>query len=155
VISEAPRIPILQIEDYLVASIQTELHDQIAVQFKDDLLQRIYTTKTRGVVIDLTAMEVVDSFIARIIGELAEMARLMGTKVVVTGLQPAVAITLVELGVEMHGIVTALNLEKGIATLRHMVHNELLAPAPGRDRDTDSFGKPGAVWPHSGSGKTN
>jgi len=116
-----PRIPILQIESFLIASIQTELHDQAAVQFKDDLLQRIYETKARGVLIDLTAIDVVDSFIARIIGDLAEMARLMGALVVVTGLQPAVAITLVELGVELHGVVTALNLEKGLAALRQLV----------------------------------
>jgi rsbT antagonist protein RsbS len=121
---EVTRIPILQIENFLVASIQTELHDKTALQFKDDLLQRIYDTKARGLVMDLTAIEVVDSFIARILGDVAEMADLMGAKVVVTGLQPAVAITLVELGVEMHGVITALNLEKGIATLRRSVGQE-------------------------------
>jgi rsbT antagonist protein RsbS len=118
-----PRIPILQIENFLVASIQTELHDKIAIQFKDDLLQRVYETKSRGLVLDLTAIDVVDSFIARIIGDLAEMAGLMGAIVVVTGLQPAVAITLVELGVEMREVVTALNLEKGIEMLRKLVAN--------------------------------
>jgi rsbT antagonist protein RsbS len=118
------RIPILQIENFLVASIQTELHDQTALKFKDDLLQRIYETKARGLVLDLTAIEVIDSFIARVIGDLAEMAGLMGATVVVTGLQPAVAITLVELGVQMRGVVTALNLEKGIATLRRLVADE-------------------------------
>lgn len=121
---EVTRIPILQIENFLVASIQTELHDKTALQFKDDLLQRIYDTKARGLVMDLTAIEVVDSFIARILGDVAEMADLMGAKVVVTGLQPAVAITLVELGVEMHDVITALNLEKGIATLRRSVGQE-------------------------------
>ncbi len=118
-----PRIPILQIENFLVTSIQTELHDKTALQFKDDLLQRIYDTKARGLVLDLTAIDMVDSFIARIIGDLAEMADLMGATVVVTGLQPAVAITLVELGVEMHQVVTALNLEKGIMVLRQLVAN--------------------------------
>jgi rsbT antagonist protein RsbS len=86
-------------------------------------LQRIYDTKARGLVLDLTAIDVVDSFIARIIGDLAEMADLMGATVVVTGLQPAVAITLVELGVEMREVVTALNLEKGIMVLRQLVAN--------------------------------
>jgi rsbT antagonist protein RsbS len=124
VILSAPHIPILQIENYLVASVQTELHDKTAVQFKDDLLQRIYETKARGVVIDLTAIDVVDSFIARIIGELADMADLMGAMVVVTGLQPPVAITLVELGVEMKGVVTALNLQKGIDVLRRLVADQ-------------------------------
>jgi rsbT antagonist protein RsbS len=130
-ILDIPRIPILQIENYLVASVQTELHDQTALQFKDDLLQRIYETKARGVVIDLTAIEVVDSFIARVIGDLAEMASLMGAIVVVTGLQPAVAITLVELGVEMRRVVTVLNLEKGIATLRQLVAAEFGMAQPG------------------------
>ncbi|HID08480.1 MAG TPA: STAS domain-containing protein, partial [Armatimonadetes bacterium] len=114
-------IPILAVEDFLIASVQTELHDHAAVQFKDDSLRRVYETKARGVLIDLTAIEVVDSFIARIIGDVADMARLMGARVVVTGLQPAVAITLVELGVEMRGVVTALNLEKGLAALRQLV----------------------------------
>ncbi len=118
------RIPILQIENFLVASIQTELHDQTAIHFKDDLLQRIYETKARGLVLDLTAIDVVDSFIARIIGDLAEMAGLMGATVVVTGLQPAVAITLVELGVELRGVMTALDLEKGISTLHQLVADE-------------------------------
>ena len=119
--AEVVRIPILQIEEYLVASIQTALHDRAAEQFRDDLLARIYETKSKGLILDLTAMDVVDSFIARIIGDVAEMASLMGTTVVVTGLQPAVAVTLVELGVELPGVVTALNLEKGIAALRERV----------------------------------
>jgi rsbT antagonist protein RsbS len=121
---EFVRIPILQIEDYLVASIQTPLHDTQAVQFKDDLLQRIYETKSRGLVLDLTAIDVVDSFMARIVGDVAEMAGLMGARVVVTGLQPAVAITLVELGVELPNVVTALNLERGIAALRKLKDTE-------------------------------
>jgi rsbT antagonist protein RsbS len=117
---ELVRIPILQIEDYLVASIQMPLHDTQAEQFKDDLLQRIYDTKSRGLVLDLTAIDVVDSFMARIVGDVAEMAGLMGARVVVTGLQPAVAITLVELGVELRNVVTALNLERGITALRKL-----------------------------------
>jgi rsbT antagonist protein RsbS len=114
------RIPILQIQDFLVASVQTALHDQAATQFRDDLLLRIYETKAKGLILDLTAMDVVDSFIAKLTGDIAEMAALMGTRVVVTGLQPAVAVTLVELGVELRGVVTALNLEKGIEILRRL-----------------------------------
>jgi rsbT antagonist protein RsbS len=121
---EVARIPILQIENYLVASIQTALHDKAATQFRDDLLERIYATKARGLILDLTAVDVVDSFLARLIGDIAEMASLMGTTVVITGLQPEVAITLVELGVELKGVTTALNLEKGIAALRKMVEKE-------------------------------
>ncbi len=118
------RIPILQIEDFLVASIQVALHDRSAVQFRDDLLQRIHETKAKGLIIDLTAVDIVDSFIGRLIGDVAEMAALMGTRVVVSGLQPAVAITLTELGLELPGIITALNLEKGISTLRRLTREE-------------------------------
>jgi rsbT antagonist protein RsbS len=121
---EIYRIPILQIEDFLVASIQTPLHDAAAVQFKDDLLERIYSTKARGFVLDLTAIDVVDSFMARIVADVAEMAGLMGAHVVVTGLQPAVAISLVELGVEMTGVTTALDLDRGIRILRELVAPE-------------------------------
>jgi rsbT antagonist protein RsbS len=115
---ESLRIPILKIGDVLIASIQVALHDASAVQFKDDLLQKIYDTKARGLIVDLTAVDVVDSFIGRLISDIASMAGLMGTRVVITGLQPAVAITLVELGLELRGVYTALNLEKGLATLQ-------------------------------------
>ena len=112
---ESLRIPILKIGNVLIASIQTTLHDSSAVQFKDDLLQRIFETRARGLIVDLTAVEVVDSFIGRLISDIASMAGLMGTRVVITGLQPAVAITLVELGLELPQVLTALNLEKGLA----------------------------------------
>ena len=118
---EASRIPILKIEEFLVASVQVELYDQSAMVFKENLLQRIYETKAKGLILDLTAVEVVDSFMGRIITEVGAMAGLMGTRVVITGLQPAVAITLVELGLELTGVSTALNLEKGIAALRRMM----------------------------------
>jgi rsbT antagonist protein RsbS len=122
--TELIRIPILQIEDFLVASIQVSLHDRSAVQFRDDLLQRIYDTKAKGLIIDLTAVDIVDSFIGRLIGDVAEMASLMGTRVVVSGLQPAVAITLTELGLDLPGVITSLNLEKGISILRRLVQQE-------------------------------
>jgi rsbT antagonist protein RsbS len=109
------RIPILKIGNTLITSIQTELHDASAVQFKDDLLERIHTTRAQGVVIDLTAVDLVDSFIGRLISDIGAMCGLMGTQVVLTGIQPAVAITLVELGLELPRIRTALNLEKGLA----------------------------------------
>jgi rsbT antagonist protein RsbS len=118
---EASRIPILKIEEFLVASVQVELYDQSAMVFKENLLQRIYETKAKGLILDLTAVEVVDSFMGRIITEVGAMAGLMGTRVVITGLQPAVAITLVELGLELTGVSTALNLEKGIVALRRMM----------------------------------
>jgi rsbT antagonist protein RsbS len=121
---EFVRIPILQIEDYLVASIQTPLRDTQAERFKDDLLDRIYATKAHGLVLDLTAIDVVDSFMARIVGDVAEMAGLMGARVVVSGLQPAVAITLVEFGIELSSVTTALNLERGISALRKLREKE-------------------------------
>jgi rsbT antagonist protein RsbS len=123
-VAEAIRIPILQIEQFLVASIQVALHDASAVQFKDDLLARIHETKARGLILDLTALDVVDSFLGKLIGDVAEMAGLMGTTVVITGLRPAVAITLLELGLELEGVVTALNLEKGMDTLRRQLAME-------------------------------
>ena len=109
------RIPILKIGHTLIASIQAELHDASAVQLKDDLLECIHTTRARGVVIDLTAVAVVDSFIGRLSSDIGAMCGLMGTRVVLTGLQPAVAITLIELGLELPQVRTALNLEKGLA----------------------------------------
>ena len=121
------RIPILKISDILIASIQMELHDASAVQFKDDLLQQIYTTRAQAVIIDLTAVEVVDSFIGRLIADITAMTGLMGASVVLTGLQPAVAITLVELGLELPQVTTALNLEKGLRLLQQWVE--------GRDAD--------------------
>ncbi|MGB9737862.1 MULTISPECIES: STAS domain-containing protein [Chloroflexus] len=118
------RIPILKIGDILIASIQVALHDASAVQFKDDLLQKIHDTRARGVIIDLTALDVVDSFIGRLIADIAAMAGLMGARVVLTGLQPAVAITLVELGLELPRVLTALNLEKGLAMMQRMTAEE-------------------------------
>ncbi len=118
---ESLRIPILKIGDVLIASIQVALYDSSAVQFKEDLLNRIYETKARGLIVDLTAVEVVDSFIGRLISDIASMAGLMGTRVVITGLQPAVAITLVELGLELPQVLTALNLEKGLTMLQRQV----------------------------------
>lgn len=118
------RIPILKIGDILIASIQVALHDASAVQFKDDLLQKIHDTRARGVIIDLTALDVVDSFIGRLIADITAMAGLMGARVVLTGLQPAVAITLVELGLELPRVLTALNLEKGLAMMQRMTSEE-------------------------------
>ncbi len=118
------RVPILPIEQFLVASIQVPLHDSSAVQFRDDLLTEIHRTRDRGLILDMTAMDVVDSFLGKLIGDVAEMAGLMGATVVITGLQPAVAITLVELGLSLEGVVTALNLEKGMAYLRRRLAQE-------------------------------
>jgi rsbT antagonist protein RsbS len=112
------RIPILKLEEYLLASIQVDLDDHTALQFQEDLLNRIKATEAKGVVIDLTSVDLIDSFIAKVLGDVIQMANLMGTKVVLTGIRPAVAITLIDLGISMDGVKTALNLEQGLSKLK-------------------------------------
>ncbi|WP_243292534.1 STAS domain-containing protein [Bacillus sp. FJAT-47783] len=112
------RIPILKLYNCLLVSIQLELDDKTALQFQEDLLKKIHTTGARGVAIDLTSVEVIDSFIAKILGDVISMSKLMGAKVVLTGIQPAVAITLIELGIELEDVQTALDLEKGLERLQ-------------------------------------
>lgn len=112
------RIPILKLYNCLLISIQWELDDQTALQFQEDLLNKIHSTDANGVVIDLTSIDVIDSFIAKVLGDVVSMSKLMGVKVVLTGIQPAVAITLIELGIHLQDVQTALDLEKGIETLQ-------------------------------------
>ncbi len=112
------KIPILKIEDFLIASVQTELHDRMAEDLQHDIVGELGRTNARGVLIDVTALDIVDSFLGRMIGDTAKMTSMMGAKTVLVGLQPAVAITMVELGMELEGIHTALNMEKGIGWLR-------------------------------------
>lgn len=112
------RIPILQMDDLLLVTIQVDMHDHLAMTLQDDLTNRITQTHTRGVLIDISALEIVDSFIGRILGNIAKMSRVLDAETVVVGMQPAVAITLVELGLSLTGIRTALNVDKGMALLR-------------------------------------
>ena len=112
------RIPILKLRDYLLITIQVELDDQTAIQFQEDLLKKIHETAAKGIVIDLTSVEIIDSFIAKVIGDVVSMSSLMGAKVVLTGIQPAVAITLVDLGIHLENVPTALDLEKGLDKLQ-------------------------------------
>jgi rsbT antagonist protein RsbS len=112
------RIPILQMGDLLLVTIQVDMHDRLAMTLQDDLTHRITQTHTRGVLIDISALEIVDSFIGRILGNIAKMSRVLDAETVVVGMQPAVAITLVELGLSLTGIRTALNVDKGMALLR-------------------------------------
>ena len=112
------RIPILKLADCLLVSIQWELDDQTALQFQEDLLQKIHETSARGVVIDITSIDFMDSFIAKVLGDVINMSKLMGAMVVITGIQPAVAITLIELGIRLEDVLTALDLEKGLETLQ-------------------------------------
>jgi len=112
------KIPILQIEDLLLVSIQVDMHDRLALQLQDDLTLKISETNARGVLIDISSLEIVDSFIGRVIGNISAMARVLDAKTVVVGMQPAVAITLVELGLALDGVHTALNVSRGMALLR-------------------------------------
>lgn len=125
------RIPILKMGDSLVVSIQVDMHDRLAVTLHDELTQRIVDTDARGVLIDISALEVVDSFMGRMIGNIAAMARILAAETVVVGMQPAVAITLVELGLPLKGVRTALNLEKGMELLAASRKNR--QPMPGRE----------------------
>ena len=111
------RIPILKMGDCLLVSIQVDMHDRLAMQLQDDLTARIAETGSRGVLIDISALEMVDSFIGRMLGNIAAMSRVLDAQTVVVGMRPAVAITLVELGMSLPGVRTALNVEKGMALL--------------------------------------
>lgn len=117
------RVPILKLGDVLLVSIQVDLHDSLALSLQDDLAARIRQTRAKGVLIDISALDVVDSFIGRVFGGIGSMARLLGATTVLVGIRPAVAITLVELGLEMEGVQTALNLEKGLEVLRRAREN--------------------------------
>ena len=112
------RIPILKLHDCLLISIQWELDDATALQFQEDLLHKIHETNANGVVIDLTSIEIIDSFIAKVLGDVINMSKRMGAKVAITGIQPAVAITLVELGITLSDVMTAIDLEKGLEKLQ-------------------------------------
>lgn len=111
------RIPILKLKDCLIVSIQWELDDHTALQFQEDLLNKMHETNARGVVIDLTSVDFIDSFIAKVLGDVITMSKLMGAKVVITGMQPSVAITLIELGIRLENVLTALDLENGLEKL--------------------------------------
>lgn len=112
------RVPILKLEDFLLVSIQVDMHDQLALTLQDDLTQKIVATRARAVLIDISALEMVDSFMGRMLGNIAAMSRILDAQTVVVGMRPAVAITLVELGLSLPGIRTALNVDAGLRLLR-------------------------------------
>jgi rsbT antagonist protein RsbS len=112
------RIPILKIDRFLLVSIQVDMHDRLAMTLQEDLTNRIVQDRARGLLIDISALDIVDSFIGRMLANIAAMARVLDAKTVVVGMQPAVAITLVELGLSLPQIHTALNIDKGLALLR-------------------------------------
>ena len=117
------RIPILKMGEFLLVTIQVDMHDQLALSLQDDLTDRIAATGARGVLIDISSLQLVDSFIGRMIANIAAMARVLDAATVVVGMQPAVAITLVELGLSLPGVRTALNVERGMDLLQGAVHD--------------------------------
>jgi rsbT antagonist protein RsbS len=115
------KIPILRMGRFLLVTIQVDMHDRLALQLQDDLTARIVKDRAHGVLIDISSLEVVDSFIGRMISNIAAMASVLDARTVVVGMQPAVAITLVELGLSLEGVRTALDVDKGMALLREEV----------------------------------
>jgi rsbT antagonist protein RsbS len=112
------RIPILKVGDCLLVTIQVDMHDELAMSLQEDLTAQIAKYASRGVLIDISSLEIVDSFIGRMLANIAAMSRVLDAQTVLTGMQPAVAITLVELGMSLPGIKTALNVERGMELLR-------------------------------------
>ena len=127
------RIPILKMGEFLLVTIQVEMHDRLVVVLQDELTEAIVQHGSRGVLIDISALEIVDSFIGRALGNIASMSRVLDAETVVVGMRPAVAITLVELGLSLPGVRTALDAEKGMALIRKSL---------GAARETDGTGRP-------------
>jgi rsbT antagonist protein RsbS len=128
------RIPILKMGEFLLVTIQVDMHDRLAMTLQDDLTERIVKARARGVLIDISSLEVVDSFIGRMLGNIAAMSRVLDAQTVVVGMRPAVAITLVELGLSLPGVRTALNVERGMELLRGALGN---GHASSSDDDVD------------------
>jgi len=115
------RIPILKMGDFLLVTVQVDLYDRLAVGLESDLVNMINKHNARGVLIDISAVSIVDSFMGRILGNIAQMSKILDAHTVVVGMQPAVAITLIELGLPMTGVHTALNVEKGMELLKEKI----------------------------------
>lgn len=115
------RIPILRMGKFLLVTIQIDLYDRLATNLESDLVQMVNKTEARGVLIDISALSIVDSFMGRILGNIGSMSKIMDAETVVVGMQPAVAITLIELGLELKGVHTALNVEKGMELLSQKI----------------------------------
>jgi len=133
------QIPILKMDDFLLVTIQVDMHDRLALTLQDDLTQHVVQDGARGVLIDISSLEIVDSFIGRTLGNIASTSRLLDATTVVVGMRPAVAITMVELGLSLRGVKTAMNVEKGMALLRK------LGSAPASDLGFALFG---LFWKH-------
>src|SRR5215212_2209880 len=127
------RIPILKMGDFLLITIQVDMQDQLAMALQDDLTDKIVKARARGVLIDISSLEIVDSFIGRMLGNIAAMSSVLDAETVVVGMQPAVAITLVELGLSLPGVRTALNVERGMDLLRASLRSPAEESADGTD----------------------
>lgn len=130
---DGSRIPILKLGRLLLVTIQVDMHDRMAVSLQDDLTRRIVETGARGVLIDISGLELVDSFIGRMLSDIAAMARVLDADTVVVGMRPAVAITLVELGLSLPSVRTALTVERGMALLSAPVDDPATADRLGDD----------------------
>jgi rsbT antagonist protein RsbS len=117
------KIPILRMGNFLLVTIQIDLYDRLATNLETDLVQMVNKTSARGVLIDISALSIVDSFMGRILGNIGSMSKIMDAETVVVGMQPAVAITLIELGLELKGVHTALNVERGMELLKAKIGN--------------------------------
>jgi rsbT antagonist protein RsbS len=115
------KIPILRMGEFLLVTIQIDMHDQLALRLQDDLSNSILKNASRGVLIDISSLEMVDSFIGRMVADISSIGKILGAETVLVGMQPAVAITLVELGLSLPGVATALNVERGMALLRRKI----------------------------------
>ena len=131
------KIPILKMGPFLLVTIQVDLYDRLALTLESDLIKTIDSTSARGVLIDISAVSIVDSFMGRILGNIANMSRILDAQTVVVGMQPAVAITLVELGLPLNGVRTALNVEKGMDLLRSMMPVDVEEETTDNDSDAD------------------
>jgi len=115
------RIPILRMGEFLLVTIQIYMHDQMALKLQDDLSNAIQKNSTKGVLIDISTLEMVDSFIGRMVADISGMGKILGAETVLVGMQPAVAITLVELGLSLPGVSTALDVDRGMTLLRRKI----------------------------------
>ena len=119
-----PRVPIIRVADVLIATVLEDLHDSDAMGLQEDLTKMLERTGAPGVLLDLSAVEIVDSFLGRLLNDIARTTRLLGARTVLVGIQPAVAVTLVELGLDLKGIRTALDAEKGMRLLKRLIAHE-------------------------------
>lgn len=133
------RIPILQMGELLLVTIQVDMHDRLAMTLQEDLTNRIVATSAHGVLIDISALEIVDSFIGRVLGNIAKMSQVLDAQTVVVGMQPAVAITLLELGLSLNGVRTALNVEKGMALLHSVLSGDARSGVWEPEGNTDRY----------------